>query len=90
MTEEDVKQVQTLGSAERISSGALKPVSSEKISPAAVAKAAAADTLTPPPIKKASSDIEEEKSDKQDGGNLLQTLFANGNKVLTAEDGDLT
>ena len=62
MTEESVKQIQTLSSTEQVNSGAAKPASAEKISPVAIAKAAAADTLTPPPVKKASSDIEEDKN----------------------------
>lgn len=89
MTEESVKQVQTLSSAERISSGALKPTETTKISPKKEAAATLSSVLAPPPIKK-SSDIEEDKSDNAGNNeNIFQTLFANGNKVLTAEDGDL-
>lgn len=89
MTEESVKQVQTLSSAERISSGALKPAETTKIPPKKEAAATLSSVLAPPPIKK-SSDIEEDKSDNAGNNeNIFQTLFANGNKVLTAEDGDL-
>ena len=89
MTEESVKQVQTLSSAERISSGALKPAETTKISPKKETAATLSSVLAPPPIKK-SSDIEEDKSDNAGNNeNIFQTLFANGNKVLTAEDGDL-
>ena len=89
MTEESVKQVQTLSSAERISSGALKPAETTKISPKKETAATLSSVLAPPPIKK-SSDIEEDKSDNTGNNeNIFQTLFANGNKVLTAEDGDL-
>mgnify|MGYP002521676236 FL=1 len=89
MTEESVKQVQTLSSAERISSGALKPAETTKISPEKEAAAALSSVLAPPPIKK-SADIEEDKSDSAGNNeNIFQTLFANGNRVLTSEDGDL-
>lgn len=89
MTEESVKQVQTLSSAERISSGALKPAETTKISPKKETASTLSSVLAPPPIKK-SSDIEEDKSDNAGNNeNIFQTLFANGNKVLTAEDGDL-
>ncbi len=95
MTEQDVKQVQSLGSAERVSPGVLKPVSEEKKTTTAtpaettVAEAPKKESvLTPPPIKK-SSDIIEEQSETSKSQNIFQTLFANNNKVLTAEDGDL-
>ena len=94
MTEEDVKKVQTLSSAQLASSGALKASSSQNANtpqakPSLKPEKAEAATLTPPPVKK-SSNIEEEKSEKKDEGNILQNLFANGNKVLTAENGDLS
>lgn len=52
MTEESVKQVQTLSSAERISSGALKPAETTKISPKKETAATLSSVLAPPPIKK--------------------------------------
>ena len=92
MTEQDVKQVQTLRNAERVSSGVLKPVSEEKKTEPAPKPDAAApkieSVLTPPPIKK-SSDIIEDQAETSKAQNIFQTLFANNNKVLTAEDGDL-
>mgnify|MGYP002762785327 FL=1 len=90
MANQDVKQVQTLSSAERISSGVLKPVTADKTSDIKPATPATKpeSLLTPPPIKK-TSDIIEDAAETKKSGNILQTLFANGNKVLTSEDGDL-
>lgn len=95
MTDESAKLVQTLGNAERVSAGVLKPnaPSTPQTQPTAEKPALSKleSALVPPPIKKQSSDIIEDSSDEAGNKvNILQALFANGNKVLTAEDGDLS
>ena len=90
MANQDVKQVQTLSSAERVSSGVLKPATEDKTSDIkpATPTTKPESILTPPPIKK-TSDIVEDTAETTRSDNILQTLFANGNRVLTSEDGDL-
>ncbi|MDO4161391.1 MAG: ATPase, T2SS/T4P/T4SS family [Pseudomonadota bacterium] len=94
MTEQDVKQVQTLSSAERISPGALKPaapVSQPNPTPQPATAVQTQKTDAPKKEEKKSSDIIEDSTDSggDGGGNILKKLFANDNKVLTIEDGDL-